>query len=173
MADDVVPGQITVNGLKAVLQNLLSEQISVRDLSTIIEAVSEAVLVTKNPMHITEHVRTRLARQICHANLGPQGYIPILALSPTWEQNFAESIVQLQNGEQQLAMPPSQMQNFITAVKQVYEQYALKGDNPVLLTSPSIRPFVRSIVERFRSSTVVMSQNEIYSKIKIKTLGQL
>jgi len=173
MVDDIVPSQISVSGLKAILQNLLSEQISIRDLSTIVEAISEAITMTKNPTLLTEHVRTRLARQICHANVGPQGYIPILALSPTWEQSFGESIVQLQNGEQQLAMPPSQMQAFITAMKSVYDQFSMKGENPVLLTSPAIRPFVRSIVERFRNTTVVMSQNEIYSKIKIKTLGQL
>jgi flagellar biosynthesis protein FlhA len=173
MAEDVVPAQISISGIKAVLQNLLSEQVSIRDLATIIEAVSESVSSTKSTSLLTEHARMRLSRQICHANLGPQGYIPILALSQNWEQTFAESIVQLGNGEQQLAMPPSKMQEFITALKNSYEQFGLKGENPVLLTSPQVRPFVRSIVERFRNTTTVMSQNEIYAKVKIKTLGQL
>lgn len=173
MAGEIVPSQVTVSGMKAVLQNLLSEQVSIRDLPTILEAVSEAVTSTKNPMLLTEHARMRLARQICHSCVAPEGYIPILALSPAWEQAFAESIVQLQNGEQQLAMPPSKMQEFISSLKRVYEQYGMKGENPVLLTSPGVRPFVRSIVERFRATTVVLSQNEIYAKVKIKTLGQL
>lgn len=173
MVDDIVPSVLSVSMLKAVLQNLLSEQISIRDLSTIIEAASEALGATKNQTLITEHVRLRLARQICHAQLVPEGYIPILALSPTWEQAFAEALTPMANGEYQLAMAPSQMQNFISTVRKVYEQFSLKGENPVLLTSPAVRPYVRGIVERFRRATVVLSQNEIYAKVKIKTLGQL
>ena len=70
-------------------------------------------------------------------------------------------------------MAPSQLQSFITKVRSVTEDLAAKGENPVLLTSPSIRPFVRSIIERFRPLSVVMSQNEIHPKAKIKTVGQI
>jgi flagellar biosynthesis protein FlhA len=70
-------------------------------------------------------------------------------------------------------MAPSKIQEFITAIRSKYDQLALQGEIPVLLTSPHIRPYVRSIVERFRPSTVVMSQNEIHPKARIKTLGQV
>ena len=70
-------------------------------------------------------------------------------------------------------MAPSVLQNFITRVRKVLEELAAKGETPVLLTSPGIRPFVRSIIERFRPMTVVMSQNEIHPKAKIKTVGQI
>jgi flagellar biosynthesis protein FlhA len=70
-------------------------------------------------------------------------------------------------------MAPSQLQQFITVVRQTFERHAMMGEAPVLLTSPAIRPFVRSIVERFRPTTTVMSQNEIHPKAKIKTLGQI
>ena len=113
-----------------------------------------------------------MARQICHVNTGAEGYIPIVALSPTWEQAFAESLVG-QGGEIQFAMAPSAMQEFINEVSKIYDNLAMQGDVPVLLTSPAIRPYVRSIIERFRSSIVVMSQSEIHPKVKIKTLGQL
>ena len=125
--------------------------------------------------HITtlaERVRTRLARQISNAHLNEQGYVPILSLSPTWEQLFQEGLTG-GGEEKQLSMPPSKLQDFISAVKRSYEQFAMKGESPVLLTSPMIRPYVRSIVERFRPSTAVMSQNEIHPKVKIKTIGQL
>ncbi|WP_448206588.1 flagellar biosynthesis protein FlhA [Azospirillum sp. sgz302134] len=169
---DVVPQQITVGGLQRVLQNLLAERVSVRDLATILEGVSEAASQTRSITQITEHVRTRLSRQICDANINEMGFIPLVTLSPEWEQAFAESLVG-DGDDRQLTMAPSRLQQFITSVRQTFERHAMMGETPVLLTSPLIRPFVRSIVERFRPATVVMSQNEIHPKAKIKTLGQI
>ncbi len=169
---DMVPAQISIGGLQRVLQNLLDERISVRDLPSILEGVSEACGFTRNVTLITEHVRTRLARQISNANINGEGFIPMLTLSPQWEQAFAEAIVG-DGDERQLSMAPSQLQEFIRVVRAGFEQHAMMGETPVLLTSPAIRPFVRSIVERFRSATVVMSQNEVHPKIQIKTLGQI
>ena len=123
-------------------------------------------------MTITEHVRTRLSRQLSNAYANQFGVIPLVTLSPEWEQMFAESIVG-EGDERQLAMAPSNLQNFINKVRTVLEELALKGESAVLLTSPAVRPFVRSIIERFRPLTVVMSQNEIYPKAKIKTVGQI
>lgn len=169
---ETVPSQISVSGVQRVLQNLLAETISIRDLPTIMEAVSEATRITQNVTLITEHVRMRLARQISHSVTNEDGYIPIVAMSPAWEQIFIDSL----NGdgeEKTLAMPPSRIQEFINSVRTKMDQYAMQGDVPVLLTSPAIRPYVRSIVERFRAATIVMSQNEIHPRVKIKTLGQL
>jgi len=169
---DVVPALISIGGLQRVLQNLLNERVSVRDLPTVLEGVAEACGYTRNVMTITEHVRARLARQISDLNTTDDGYIPIITLSPNWEQAFAESLVG-DGDDRQLSMPPSRLQEFITNVRQVFDRQAVMGESPVLLTSPQIRPFVRSIVERFRPSTIVMSQNEIHPKAKIKTLGQV
>ena len=169
---DIVPAQITVGGIQRTLQNLLQERISIRDLPTILEGISEACVQTRNINQITEHVRMRLARQISDQNANMEGIIQLVTLSPEWEQTFAESIVG--NGdERQLSMEPSKLQEFISAVRQVFERQALMGETPVLLTSPNIRQFVRSIVERFRPSTVVMSQNEVHPKAKIKTVEQI
>ena len=169
---DVIPAQVTVSGLQRVLQNLLAERISVRDLPTILEGISEATAVTRNLSAISEHVRTRLSRQISDAHTNDMGYIPMVTLSPEWEQAFAESVIG--EGEaRQLAMPPSRLQQFITSVRQTYDRQAAMGESPILLTSPTIRSYVRSVVERFRPSTIVLSQNEIHPKAKIKTLGQV
>jgi flagellar biosynthesis protein FlhA len=169
---DVVPQQISVGSLQRVLQNLVAERVSVRDLPAILEGVAEAAAYTRNISHITEHVRARLARQISHATTGEAGYIPLITLSPDWEQAFAEAIVG--DGEdRQLAMAPTRLQEFITAVRQAFDRHALSGEAPVLLTSPAIRAYVRSIIERFRPATTVLSQNEIHPKAKIKTLGQI
>jgi len=170
LVGDVIPGQMTIGGLQRILQNLVSERVSVRDLPTILEGISEATAYTKNIAYITEHVRSRLARQICDMNTGASGFVPLLTLSPEWEQAFNDSL--LGDGEErQLAMAPSQLQDFINAVREAYEKFMAMGETPVLLTSPGIRPYVRSVIERFRPQTIVMSQNEIHPKAKIRTLG--
>ena len=169
---DTIPGQISLSGVQRILQNLLGERISVRDMPTILEGIAEATAQTKNLTLITEHVRARLARQICDANTGQNGLLTMVVLSPEWEQIFLESLVG-GGEERQLAMPPSQLQQFISRLNQVFEDQAKMGEAPILLTSPTIRPYVRSIVERLRPAQVVMSQSEIHTKARIKTVAQL
>jgi flagellar biosynthesis protein FlhA len=172
LVEDLIPSQISINGVQRVLQTLLSERVSIRDLPTILEGVAEAVGHTKNALYITEHVRARLARQLCNQYIAAGGYLPLVALSPAWEQAFAESIVG-QGEDRQLAMAPSQLQQFIQTMRDRFDEAGQRGDVPVLLTSPQGRPFVRSIVERFRPQTVVMSQNEIQASVRLRTLGQV
>ncbi|MFK7840541.1 MAG: flagellar biosynthesis protein FlhA [Bdellovibrionales bacterium] len=169
---DVIPGQVSVGGLQRVLQNLLGERVSVRDMPAILEGIAEAAAFTKNVAHITEHVRTRLSRQLCDSHTNASGVMPLVTLSPDWEQAFGSAL--MGDGEdKQLAMPPSQLQEFITAVREKYDELSAEGEIPVMLTSPAIRPYVRSVVERFRPQTIIMSQNEIHPKARIKTLGQI
>lgn len=172
LLDDIVPAQITVNGIQRILQNLLTERVSIRDLPAILEGIAEATGYSQNIVIATEHVRGRLARQISAANLNPQGHIPLVSLSPEWELAFAESLVG-QGEEKQLAMAPSKLQEFIRAAREALDRQAMAGELPIVLTSPMIRPYVRSVIERFRPSTVVMSQNEIHPKVNIRTLGQI
>src|SRR3954462_6880945 len=149
LVEELIPSQISVTGVQRVLQTLLGERVSIRDLPAILEGIAEAVGHTKNAMLITEHVRARLARQLCHQHLSPQGFLPIIAMSPAWEQTFAESLAG-QGEERQLAMAPSQLQAFIHAVRDRFDEASQRGEIPILLTSPLIRPYVRSIIERFR-----------------------
>ncbi len=169
---DLVPGKITTAGIQRVLQGLLAERISIRDLPLILEAISEAVMHTQNVMLVIEHVRARLARQVSHAATAPGGYIPVLVLTPEWEEAFHQAISG-QGEERQLAMAPSKIQEFVEALSQAFEAQAVKGELPALVTSAAIRPYVRSIVERFRPSTTVLSQNEIHHKARLRTLGQV
>ncbi len=169
---DVIPGQITVGGLQRILQNLLSERVSIRDLPAILEGISEAASYTKSLARITEHVRRRLSRQLCDANSDMSGILVLVTLSPEWEQAFIDSLVG--DGEdKQLAMAPTKLQEFITAVREKYNELAEQSVSPVLLTSPMVRPYVRSVIERFRPQTVVMSQSEVHPKAKIKTMGHI
>lgn len=169
---EMIPAQISFGGVQRVLQNLLAERISIRDLPVILEGISEGCGHSRGVGQITEHVRARLARQISDMYTNEAGFIPLLTLSPEWEQTFAESLAG--NGEdRQLAIPPSKLQQFIGAVRTAYERQLQSGESPVLLTSPTIRPYVRSIVERFRPSSAVISQSEISPKARIKTLGRI
>jgi flagellar biosynthesis protein FlhA len=170
---DLVPGIIPLGGVQRVLQALLAERISIRDLTTILEGIGEACGGnTRAVPAIAAHVRARLARQISDSHVGPRGYLPLIALSPEWEAAFAESLVGPPD-ERQLAMAPSKLQEFMARLRTVFETASAAGESPVLLTSGAIRAHVRSIVERIRPSTPVLAQAEIHSRARIRTVGTL
>ena len=170
LVKDLVPAQISMSGVQRVLQLLLAERVSIRDLPTILEGIADAIAFTRNPATLAEHVRARLARQLCAQYTSQAGHLPIIALSARWEQNFAESIIG-QGDDRTLAMQPSRLTEFITIVREKFEDAARQGEAPVLVTSASARPFVRGIVERFRSQTPVLSQAEIHPRARLKTVA--
>ncbi len=170
LVDELIPSVITVTTLQRVLQTLLREKVSIRDLGAILEGLAEAAPHTSSVTTLVEHVRGRLARQLCWQHKGEDGALPIVTLSPEWEAAFADALVG-QGEERQLAMAPSRLQDFIRAVRDVFERAAMAGETAVLLTGPQIRPYVRSIIERFRGQTVVMSQNEVHPRARLRTIG--
>jgi flagellar biosynthesis protein FlhA len=172
LVKDIVPAQISFSGIQRVLQILLAERVSVRDLATILEGIADAIAFTRNPATLAEHVRARLSRQLCAQYTTPAGHLPIIALTARWEQNFAESIIG-QGDERTLAMQPSRLTDFITLVRERFEEAARAGEAPVLVTSAAARPFVRGIVERFRAQTPVLSQSEIHPRARLKTIGSI
>jgi flagellar biosynthesis protein FlhA len=169
---DIVPSLITISGIQRVLQILLAERVSIRDLATILEGIADGLGTTRNPAMLAEHVRARLARQLCAQHTSGVGHLPIIALTAKWEQAFAESIVG-QGDDRSLAMQPSKLTEFINLVREKFEQAARDGEAPVLVTSPGIRPFVRGIVERFRAQTSVMAQSEIHPRARLKTVASI
>jgi flagellar biosynthesis protein FlhA len=172
LVKEIVPAQISTTGIQRVLQLLLAERVSIRDLGTIMEGIAEASGAVKAPRDIVEHVRTRLARQICAQYAAPGGLLPIVTLSPHWEAAFLDSIVG-QGEDRHLAMQPSRLTDFVHAVRDRFEEAARMGEMPVLVTSVPARPFVRSIVERFRRETPVLSQGEIHARVRLKTVGSI
>ncbi len=172
LVEDLIPSVCTATTVQRVLQALLKERVSIRDLGAILEGLAEAAPHTTSITHLVEAVRARLARQLCWANRGEDGALPIVTLSGEWEQAFAEALIG-PGEEKQLALAPSRLQDFIRSVRETFERAALAGDAAVLLTSPQVRPYVRSIIERFRGQTVVMSQNEVHPKARLKTVGMV
>ena len=172
LVEDIVPSIVTATTVQRVLQALLRERVSIRDLPAILEGIGEAAPHTSSVTLLVEQVRARLARQLSFAHRGDDGALPIITLTPEWENAFSDSLVG-QGDDKQLALAPSRLQDFVRGVRETFERAALAGDSPVLLTSPNIRPYVRSIIERFRGQTPVMSQNEVHPRAKLKTVGTI
>jgi flagellar biosynthesis protein FlhA len=173
LVSDLVPGQITLGGVQRVLQALLAERVSIRDLVTILEGIHEACAGSARAMPtIVGHVRARLARQISDSHVGPGGYIPLVTLSPEWETAFAESVTGPPE-DRQLAMAPSRLQAFMQALRGAFDAASAANKVPVLLTSGSIRAHVRAIVERIRPNTALLAQAEIFPRARIRTVGTI
>ena len=172
LVEDIIPTVVSSTTVHRVLQSLLRERVSIRDLPTILEGLGEAAPHTASVTSLVEHVRTRLGRQLCWQHRAEDGTLPIITLTPDWENAFSDALVG-SGDDRQLALAPSRLQDFIRGVRDAFERAAMAGETPVLLTSALIRPYVRSIVERFRGQTAVMSQNEIHPKARLKTVGQV
>jgi flagellar biosynthesis protein FlhA len=170
---DLIPSQASTGTIQRVLQALLAERVSVRDLPTILEGVQEALAGGSRALPaIAGVVRARLARQLSDAARGPAGYVPLITLSPDWEAAFAESLIG-PGEEKQLAMAPSRLAEFMHKVRDSFDRAAAAGEAPVLVCSTAVRAHVRAIVERFRPSTVVLAQTEIHPRARIRTVGSI
>jgi flagellar biosynthesis protein FlhA len=173
LVQELIPAQASIGLLQRLLQSLLAERVSIRDLPTILEGLQEAMAGNLRSLpQILGVVRMRLARQISEAARGPGGYVPIVTLSPEWEVAFAEALGGPAE-DRQLVMEPARLQSFIQRLRDVMDAQGALGEAPVLLTSGALRPHLRSIVERFRPSTVVMAQGELHPRVRVRALASL
>jgi len=171
LVSDLIPAMISVGGVQRVLQALLAERVSIRDLPTILEGVHEASAgQPRSIAGIVDIVRTRLARQLCESHANAEGIVKLIALSPEWETAFGDSLVG--SGEdRQLAMAPTRLGEFMRRFREVYDANA--ADSPALLTSAALRAPVRAVVERIRPATPVLAQTEIHPRARIRTVGSI
>lgn len=156
--------------LQHVLQALLSERVSVRNLPGIIEAVAEAARVSQNVARVTEHVRSHLAQQICQALADEQGFVPVVALGQAWETELNNALTGT-GDDQTVLMSPKRVQEFVLAVRQELQKFSAGDRWPALLVTPDLRPWVRSVLERVSPMTQVISHNEIHRKASLKTIA--
>ena len=173
LVSDLVPSQLSVGAVQRVLQALLAERVSIRDLPTVLEGIADACGGHPRPVGaIVAHVRARLARQISDSHTGPAGYIPLVTLSPEWEMAFAESLVGPPE-DRQLAMAPSKLSEFMTRLRTAFDAAQAMGEMPVLLSSGGVRAHLRAVVERIRPSTPVLAQAEIFPRARIRTVATI
>ena len=173
IVQEMIPAQASMGTVQRVLQTLLAERVSIRDLPTILEGVQEACSAGARAVpSIVATVRLRLARQLTDAARAPAGHVPLVSLSAEWEAAFGEALVGPAE-DRQLAMAPSRLTEFVRRLRDTLDQAAAQGETPVVVCSGAIRAHVRAVVERFRPMTTVMAQGEIHSRARIRTLGQV
>ena len=170
---DLVPSTITVGGLQRVLQMLLAERISIRDMPTILEAVQEACSMNlKSVGSIVAHVRTRLARQISDSLTGAAGHLPVVVLSQEWEDTLAGSLVGPAD-DRQLALGQEKLRELLDRLRVVVDSAVNNGEKPALLTSMQVRYHVHSIIDRIRMNVPVIAQAEVHRRARVKVVGTI
>ncbi|GHF36038.1 flagellar biosynthesis protein FlhA [Seohaeicola zhoushanensis] len=167
-----IPGVSSAITLQHVLQGLLAERVSIRNLPLIVEAVAEVGRTTSNVVTITEHVRKRLANQICRSLTDPSGFIPVITMNNSWEKEFLQA-VRMNGDDRTFLMSPQRVQEFVLAARQTIQNFAQKDEWPALMVAPEVRTFVRSMLERVSPSTQVISHNEVHRKANLRTVASV
>ncbi|MDO8948703.1 MAG: flagellar biosynthesis protein FlhA [Desulfocapsaceae bacterium] len=168
LVEELVPAILSLGTIMRILQNLLAEGVSIRDLRTILETMADWGPVTRDPDVLTEYVRHALARAIS-AGLAINGTIPLITLAKPVEDAISKSIQHKESGSY-LAIDPLTAQSILDSIGQAITLFA-GGQRPTLLSAPQIRPHVRKLTERYYPALVVLSHNEITPNLKVRSLG--
>lgn len=158
--------------LQQVLQRLLSERVSIRNIELVAEAMSEAGAILKSPVAITEHVRRKLSAQICKSIEDATGHLPVITLGRSWSDEFRDK-VKVDGEEVTSVMSPQRVQEFVLAARVEIQKYAARDEWPALLVNPEFRPTIRSMLERVSPMTPVISHGEIHRRTKLKPVSTI
>ncbi|HXK96832.1 MAG TPA: flagellar biosynthesis protein FlhA [Limnochordia bacterium] len=167
--NELVPNLMTIGEVQKVLQNLLREQVPIRNLVTILEALADAAPISKDLDYLTDYVREALARQLCR-QYADDDLLQVLTLDQQWETVIAEGIEQTERGNI-VSIDPRLLQRLFNALKQTLDSTALV--QPVILVSPRIRLAFKRLTERYFPGLAVMSYNEIVPEIQVQTIGMV
>jgi flagellar biosynthesis protein FlhA len=170
VVEELVPNVVTLGIVQKVLQNLLKEQVSIRDLHTILETLADVGNLTKDADLLTEHVRQALSRQITRQYQTPDGLLPLITMNQELENQVAGAIQDSGQGAY-LGLNPNVAQAIINGLDEKMEQFSFNNYQPLLLCSPLIRPHIKKLVERFIPNLVVLSHNEVAQDVRIEALG--
>ncbi len=173
VVDDLVPAVLSLSVVQRVLQNLLKERVSIRDLQSILESLSDYAAVTKDPEVLTEYVRQALARSITRQVQNYDGSVSVLLMDPKIERLIVESIQATPQGMTYLSLDPMTADRLAERIKKNFEDGMARGYQPVLLCSQTIRRFVKRLTERISNSIMVISNSEIAPNTKILSLGTI
>lgn len=171
VVDELIPAQMTVGEVQRVLQNLVRERISIRDLVTILEALGDAAGTYRDIDTLTEYVRSRMARSICSQYAQPEG-LYVVTLDPSLEQLLFDSLDVTEHGTY-LAPDPKVYRALISSLVAESERMASGGLQPIVLTSSGLRPHFRRLIERAVPQTVVLSYDEIAPEVKVNAVGMV
>ncbi len=169
VVEELVPGLLSLGAVQKVLQNLLKERVSIRDLQTILETLADYAPITKDTDLLTEYVRMNLARQISKTHQSHDLVIQAITLNHDIEETIAKSVHETPQGSF-LTIEPSTAQRILSRLKESLEEVMAKGHQPVLLASHQTRRFVRKLTERAFPAIPVLSHNEISNNVRVQTL---
>ncbi len=169
VVEELVPGQLSLGGVQKVMQNLLKERISVRDILTIVETLADHAPANKDADALTEYVRQAMSRAITKQYTTEEGTLPVMIMDPDVEDNVVKSVHQSKDG-MVLAMEPSYAQRLMKKISDAMHEVTSQGYQPVLMTSPGVRLFVKRMTERVLPSLSVISSNEVTGDVSIKNL---
>lgn len=172
VVDELIPELISLGDLQRVLANLLKEQVSIRDIITIMETLADYSKITKDIDILTEYVRQALKRQISKQYSGDKQTMNVLTLDPRLEEKLRESIQHSEFGSY-LALDPDIAQPMIDRLSKQYEELSHRGITPIIICAPILRLYFKRLIERFISNLVVLSYNEIDSNINVEVIGMV
>ncbi|MCJ2083902.1 flagellar biosynthesis protein FlhA [Methylobacterium sp. J-090] len=173
LLDEICPSQISYSGLQAVLKLLLSERVSIRNLHLILEAVAEITPHARRAEQIAEHVRMRIAQQIC-GDLAENGTLAVLRLGSAWDLSFHQSLKRDAKGEVvEFDIDPRLVEQFGTEAGEAIRKHMRETRSFALVTAPDARPYVRMIIERLYPTLAVLSHLEIARGVEIRSLGTI
>jgi flagellar biosynthesis protein FlhA len=170
LVDELIPSVVTVGDLQKVLSKLLKEKISVRDLVTIMETLADYGGYTKDHDILTEYVRQALSRQITQQYAGGGDALKVITVGPSLEKKIAESVQQTDQGSY-LALDPSSSQTIFHKLNEQVTRAVQGGLQPVILTSPTIRMYLRQLLERTLQDIPVLSYSELEPNVEIQSMG--
>ncbi|WP_446718760.1 flagellar biosynthesis protein FlhA [Fretibacterium sp. OH1220_COT-178] len=166
-------GSLSLGEIQKVLQNLIREQVPIRDLVTIFEALADYGKLSRSVDFLTERARESLSRLISLKIQGADGVVTAATLSPNWEQKIMASVDGDLARGWQLNMDPREVQRMIAAISRAVDEMLVKNQAPVLLVHPNVRLIVRRLIEGSIANVFVVSYNEIAHGVQIKTVGMV
>ncbi|MGG6313532.1 flagellar biosynthesis protein FlhA [Paenibacillus macerans] len=170
LVDELIPSVLSIGDVQKVLAKLLREKISIRDMVTIFETLADYGTYTKDPDVLTEYVRQALSRQITQQFTQPGETMRVITVGPTLEKKIAESVQQSEQGSY-LALDPASTQTVFQKLTEQINRLVQTGHQPILLTSPTIRMYLRQVIERSMQDIPVLSYSELEPNVEIQSVG--
>ncbi|WP_232697048.1 flagellar biosynthesis protein FlhA [Brevibacillus daliensis] len=170
LVDELIPSLLSIGDVQKVIQKLLKEKISVRNLSVILEALADHALYSKDPEVLTEYVRQALARQITLQFTHPGEPLRVLTAGPTLEKVISENVEQSEQGSY-LAMDPDTSQRIYQHMSEQVNRMINMGQQPIILSSPMTRMYLRQLMERIMPDIPVLSYSELEPHIEVQSVG--
>jgi flagellar biosynthesis protein FlhA len=170
--EELVPGYLSIGIVQKVLQNLLRERISVRDLLTIVETLADYAPMSKDPDLLTEYVRQKLARGFISSFVNTDGTLSVIVLDSQVEDQLSKTIQHTEQGSY-LTAGPALIESVMASAKKQIENVMRDNMQPILLCSPVLRRHLRRLVEATAPSVMVLSHAEIIPNIRIQSIGKV